>query len=102
MAHVPEISKDTIHSLTVSMTHDRDWFKKYLKDLKKDNTLVYGLLKVALSTWENHESAILIFISNRREKIVNHWIEFSHFIDVTLDIMELSFWVIFNMQLYTN
>ena len=30
MAHVPEISKDTIHSLTVSMTHDRDWFKKYL------------------------------------------------------------------------
>tara|TARA_R100000008_G_scaffold35745_2_gene20335 strand:+ start:153 stop:449 length:297 start_codon:yes stop_codon:yes gene_type:complete len=57
MPHVPEISKDTIHSLTISMTHDRDWFKKYLKDLKKDNTLVYGLLRVALSTWENHESA---------------------------------------------
>ena len=50
---IPEVSKDTVASLTVSMAHDKRWFKNQLIKMRKENKLLHALIKTAHASWKN-------------------------------------------------
>ena len=43
---IPKITPETVSSVTTSMNHDEVYFEKFLQTVKKDNRLVYELIKV--------------------------------------------------------
>ena len=46
---IPKITPETVSSVTTSMNHDEEYFEKFLQTVKKNNRLVYELIKVVYS-----------------------------------------------------
>jgi hypothetical protein len=43
---IPKITPETLASVTTSMNHDEEYFENFLQRIKKDNRLVYELIRV--------------------------------------------------------
>jgi hypothetical protein len=46
MMSIPKITGETMISVTTSMNHDEEYFESFLQAIKKDNPLVYELIRL--------------------------------------------------------
>jgi|TARA_R110000824_G_scaffold285481_1_gene473665 hypothetical protein len=46
---IPKITPETLASVTTSMNHDEEYFEGFLEAIKKDNLLIYELIRIVHS-----------------------------------------------------
>ncbi len=49
MMSIPKITRETMISVTTSMNHDEEYFESFLESIKKNNRMVYELIRIVHS-----------------------------------------------------